>query len=214
MEILPKRLKSLRKDKKITQKELAESLGMNRATYAMYESGNNQPKEETLKIIADFYGVSIDFLLGNELDKIDRIIQKTSELTLNKKIKWYGLRDENLPPEQIDYLNINDVFNYFNITNCDKLYSYLANHNRWVYLFLKTDKLYYFIVCLVYEDNISGLEINGFKVSSRERNLNNLLIAIKQSYQSAEDELFDKILDGLDDIENPLPDFGSSSIPF
>ena len=57
------RLKFLRKERKIPQKDLAELLGISRG-YQFYESENNEPNIATLVTLADFYGVTIDFLVG------------------------------------------------------------------------------------------------------------------------------------------------------
>lgn len=58
------RLKSLRKARGWTQEEAAKRLGLIRSTYSNYESGKREPDFDTAKEIADFYGVSVDYLLG------------------------------------------------------------------------------------------------------------------------------------------------------
>ena len=58
------RLKTLRKDRKIPQKELAEYLGISIRGYQFYESESNEPNIATLIALADFYGVTIDYLVG------------------------------------------------------------------------------------------------------------------------------------------------------
>lgn len=58
------RLKQLRNEKKLSQQELADKLGINRSTYARYETSATQPDYETLQKLADFFDVSIDYLLG------------------------------------------------------------------------------------------------------------------------------------------------------
>lgn len=59
-----KRLKQLREEKNLSQKELTERLLLNRSTYARYETSSTQPDYSTLFKLADFYDVSIDYLLG------------------------------------------------------------------------------------------------------------------------------------------------------
>lgn len=66
MSLLAKRLKRLREELGLTQAELAEKLNIKRATYARYETGENKPKHQTLKKIAKFYGVSVEYLLAEE----------------------------------------------------------------------------------------------------------------------------------------------------
>ena len=59
-----KRISSLRKGKNLTQEELAKRIGISRAALSHYEKDRREPDSETLKKFADFYNVSIDFLLG------------------------------------------------------------------------------------------------------------------------------------------------------
>ncbi len=59
-----KRLKELREENYLTQKELAEKLGINAVTYLHYEKEQRQPSLELIADISVFYGVSVDYLLG------------------------------------------------------------------------------------------------------------------------------------------------------
>ena len=57
-------IRSLRIDKGLTQKEVAQLLGISQNTYSQYEIGVlNYPVEAVVKL-ADYYGVSTDYLLG------------------------------------------------------------------------------------------------------------------------------------------------------
>ncbi|WP_235379426.1 helix-turn-helix domain-containing protein [Pseudoflavonifractor phocaeensis] len=58
------RLKKLRLEKKIPQKELAAYLGISIRGYQFYESEDNEPNIKMLIALADFYGVTIDYLVG------------------------------------------------------------------------------------------------------------------------------------------------------
>ncbi|MGE7623173.1 helix-turn-helix domain-containing protein [Viridibacillus sp. NPDC096237] len=57
-------LKRLRNSKGLSQKELTDRLLLNRSTYARYETSSTQPDFDTLKKLADFYNVTVDYLLG------------------------------------------------------------------------------------------------------------------------------------------------------
>ena len=57
------RLKDLREDSDITQKEIAEFLHIKQNTYSQYENGQRQLPLEMLVKIADFYSVSTDYIL-------------------------------------------------------------------------------------------------------------------------------------------------------
>lgn len=58
------RLRELRIEKGLTQLEVADKLEIKRASYTHYENGDRWPSNETLEALADFYDVSIDYLLG------------------------------------------------------------------------------------------------------------------------------------------------------
>ncbi len=57
------RLKELRKKKGITQQKLALDLNMNQNTISRYETGEREADYATLILIADYFAVSIDYLL-------------------------------------------------------------------------------------------------------------------------------------------------------
>jgi len=58
------RLRDLREDLDLKQKQLAELLQVHQTTYSDYELGRLNIPVSVLHILADFYGVSIDYLLG------------------------------------------------------------------------------------------------------------------------------------------------------
>ncbi len=58
------RIRNLREDNDLTQKELGEKLNMPQRTYAYYESGQRTIPPEVLIKLADFYDVSVDYILG------------------------------------------------------------------------------------------------------------------------------------------------------
>lgn len=67
MEILANRLRKLREEKGLTQKELAQALGLNsKSTITNYEQNDRDPDYETLIKIAKYFEVSIDYLLGQK----------------------------------------------------------------------------------------------------------------------------------------------------
>lgn len=64
MQILAKRLKELRESRRIYQKEMAEILDLSFRGYQDYETNKSEPKLKTLIAIADYFQVSIDYLVG------------------------------------------------------------------------------------------------------------------------------------------------------
>lgn len=57
------KLKELREDKGLSQQALAMKLNISQSTVGMWESGKREPNFETVKQIADFFKVSVDYLL-------------------------------------------------------------------------------------------------------------------------------------------------------
>jgi Helix-turn-helix. len=57
------RLKELRKKRNITQLKLALDLNMNQNTISRYETGEREADYATLILLADYFGVSVDYLL-------------------------------------------------------------------------------------------------------------------------------------------------------
>ena len=57
-------LKFAREKRGLSQKEVAENIGVAKSTYSLYESGNREPNVQTIKKIADVLNTSADELLG------------------------------------------------------------------------------------------------------------------------------------------------------
>ena len=64
MSIFSDRLKTTRTAKNITQKAMAEHLGIQETSYQLYEYGKREPNHENTVKIADILDISIDYLLG------------------------------------------------------------------------------------------------------------------------------------------------------
>lgn len=62
--MLAKRLHMLRQQNKKTQADMASLLGITRQAYGYYEKGDREPDTESLSKLADYFEVSVDYLLG------------------------------------------------------------------------------------------------------------------------------------------------------
>lgn len=97
--MLCEKLKKLRSSTNLTQSQFAKKIDVARTTYAMYEQGNREPDYETLCRIADYYGVSIDFLLGrtDSMKQQKDSADKTFEQFVNSPDlqTWYKELPEN-----------------------------------------------------------------------------------------------------------------------
>lgn len=94
-------LKALRKEKGLTQEQLAEKLAVSGRTVSRWETGSNMPDIGMLVVLADFYGVSIPELINGER-KSENMNQETKETAVamakysknevkNEKMKLLGI---------------------------------------------------------------------------------------------------------------------------
>ena len=83
------KIKQLRKEKKLTQEELAEKIGISKRTLANWEDGVSSIKENKLKILCEIFNVDAPYLLGyntvkNETDikvsVLDEALEKLREI--------------------------------------------------------------------------------------------------------------------------------------
>ncbi len=58
------RIRNLREDKDLTQKQIAEQLYVTQKTYSRYENGDHAIPTEILISISNIHGVSVDYILG------------------------------------------------------------------------------------------------------------------------------------------------------
>lgn len=75
-------MKLLRESKKLTKKQVADAIGVTERAYITYEYGQRDVSTDTLQKLADFYGVTTDYLLGREPAPdpfADRNLNKESE---------------------------------------------------------------------------------------------------------------------------------------
>lgn len=76
------RIKDLREDNDVPQKELAAYLQCSQACYSRYESGARDIPPVVLTQLADYYGTSVDYLLGitNEIQPYPKIKKQTKKI--------------------------------------------------------------------------------------------------------------------------------------
>lgn len=76
-----KNLKDLRAKKGISQKKLADEIHVSQQSINKYENHDIEPDIETLVKIADYFGTSVDYLIGHT--EFDRPVEKTERFDLN-----------------------------------------------------------------------------------------------------------------------------------
>ena len=77
--VLGDTIKQLRNDANITQSVLAAHMNVSKSTIAMWETNNREPDIETLKKIAEFFGVSVDYLTGHTFKLDYSFLDETKE---------------------------------------------------------------------------------------------------------------------------------------
>ena len=107
------RLKQLRNEKKINQRELANFLKVAPSTISMYESGQREPNFEVLESLADFFNVDLNYLLGKS-DKTTKLMIEDSQPPQGLKIPVLGTVAAGIPISAVedipDYEEIDSSF--------------------------------------------------------------------------------------------------------
>lgn len=73
-------LKKLMHDKGISNNKLLTDLGLNKSSILNWEKRGTIPSGETLNKLADYFGVSVDYLLGKSYSEHEEITQQEKEL--------------------------------------------------------------------------------------------------------------------------------------
>ena len=89
------RLKQLRVNSGLTQLDVSRLLGVERSTYVKYERGSSDPSTATLIRLADYFGVTVDYLIGHETSKnpLPMPALKISDLDVDILKKFHALDD-------------------------------------------------------------------------------------------------------------------------
>lgn len=82
------RLKSLRKEKGLTQKAIAEHFNTSPQSYAQWEKGLRTPNSDSLEKLANFFNVSTDYLLGNSDYK--NTLDQDIEEAIQRSVAYQG----------------------------------------------------------------------------------------------------------------------------
>lgn len=93
MEDIGRKLRTLRKGKKLTQQDVADRLGLVRATVSNYEVGKRTPHLSLLKKFAEFYGVTLDYFGVSTNDEIFELISRAREVFNNEDISTQTKED-------------------------------------------------------------------------------------------------------------------------
>ena len=102
------RLRELRTKKDMSQSQLATALGISKSSISMYELGERQPDFETLEIIADFFNVDMNYLLGDESKSTyyldPEVAEMAQELYARPEMRVLFDATRNVSPDDIQFV--------------------------------------------------------------------------------------------------------------
>lgn len=130
------RLKELRQEKKLSQKELADYLGVNEKTISRWENGESTIKSDKAQALADYFGVSVGYLLGytensviyddEQIFENDGIILTTSKKRFEENYRNNFLKDfSRFLLDKNLFLSNNEIIDIIQL-----LFSLSANHGE------------------------------------------------------------------------------------
>lgn len=109
-----KRLKKLRMEKQLSQKELGNIFSLSKQTISGYENGTRNPDHGTLQKLAEFFNCSVDYLLGrtdiretpeqrikNAIQEDEELLEFWQELSKREDLKLLFKQVKPLKPESI-----------------------------------------------------------------------------------------------------------------
>lgn len=102
------RLKELRLNAHMTQKDLGQALGISSSTVGMYEQGKRTPDYETLEALADIFNVDTDYLIGRSnrsMYYIDpRVARAAQDAFDDPDVRMLLSAKSDLDPEDFEYV--------------------------------------------------------------------------------------------------------------
>lgn len=121
-------LKTLRKLNSVSQKKLAQVLGISENSYQRYEYSTREPDIDTIKKIAEYFEISIDFLMGHGIFSNWNTITMYQNEILHAISDWYPSLTQKIPapwgtmelirllPITLHSININEDTNTITIS--------------------------------------------------------------------------------------------------
>lgn len=112
------RLRQLREGRNLYQSDIAEIIGVTTSAYSFYENEKRDMSPETLEKLADFFGVSIDYLLGKNNKRMIPVLGTV-------KAGYNYLAEENIIDYIEPHMNIGNPDDYFGLAvKGDSMYPY------------------------------------------------------------------------------------------
>ena len=122
---LGKRIKSLREQKELSQLEFSKLLNISNSTLSQYEAGNRMPSDEIKKKIAQYFDVSLDYLMGvsdirnpyteksieEEYKEDFNALENFRQVMINKGFNYENKTYEELAEIVVKHIKIQDLLN-------------------------------------------------------------------------------------------------------
>lgn len=105
------RLRQLRKERDLYQSDIAKIIGVTTSAYSFYENEKRDMSPETVKILANFFGVSTDYLLGADNKNNKRLLPVLGTV----KAGYNYLAEENIIDYIEPHMNIGNPDDYFGL---------------------------------------------------------------------------------------------------
>lgn len=190
------RLKELRKQKDMSQTEVARALGISQSTWALYESGNREPNFDALLKISEFFDVYTDYLLGKQKYKnIDEELQ-----VVGSKGVVEGKLEAEMPEVQLEltdiFIQIIDIHHELSKAEFPAAQDFLYETYKLM------QSLYLYSKCLSeikidHDNSLSKKKNKTEDFSSIIENTKNLTMHLKRTVTEITDNLIDEISNNL-----------------
>ncbi|WP_018211153.1 helix-turn-helix domain-containing protein [Desulfitobacterium hafniense] len=117
MTILGDNIKKLRDERGLTQLQLGEKIGLAESTISLYESGKREPNLATVQLFADYFGKSVDQLLGrNSLSDISHadvpLDEEPTRQDLEEFLRTSNVQFDGTPLDDNDKEELIDVLKF------------------------------------------------------------------------------------------------------
>ena len=115
---IPQKIKALRTNAGYTQKQLAEKMNVSQTAIALWENGSREPNMDTIKEIAEIFGVTPAFIIGFD-EKIEELLEIYAKSTAQRRYNpQSAYKSTNLIDDKT--IKVNNLFEQLNDIGQDK----------------------------------------------------------------------------------------------
>ena len=100
--MIGQRIRDLRKQKKMSQSELAKIIGVTQTTITAWETGKAEPSSSTVANLADYFGVTTDYLLGRPEEKKEKDSNSVDLADMDALLTYQG---KQIPDQDRELIN-------------------------------------------------------------------------------------------------------------